>query len=166
MPYTNQFTSTDDIITHLRPFLATLTDASILSKYAGFISVSAITVYELAIKDIFNDFSSKKNRVFGVYTQNHFSRINGQIYIRDITGKHIQSFGDKYKIRFNRLLQLRENEIMALHHKSISNCYVNLVQCRHDFVHKGTPTLTVNEVMEFYEYGKQVLHCLNDAMKR
>lgn len=166
MPYTDRFIPTDSLITNLRPTIAAVTDAAILANYAGFISVSAITVYELAIKDIFNDFSSKKHKVFGVYTQNHFSRINGQIFIRDLTGKHIISFGEKYRNNFNKILQEREKHELIIHAYSITNSYSNLIQCRHDFVHRGTPTLTVTEVMNFYDYGKVVIQCLDGAMKR
>ena len=166
MAYIDRFISTDNIIVHLKPIVLGISDTAIKANYAGFLSVSAITVYELAIKDIFNDFAAKKNKIFGVYTQTHFSKINGQIFIRDLTGKHIISFGEKYKDKFNKILNTKEAEGLSVHAISIINSYANLIQCRHDFVHKGTPTLTVNEVMQFYDFGKIVIHCLYDTMKR
>lgn len=166
MAYTDRFIPTDTLIANLQPTIAGVFDAAVKANYAGFLSVSAITVYELAIKDIFNDFATKKNKVFGVYTQTHFSRINGQIFIRDLTGKHIISFGEKYKDKFNKILQAKERAELAVHAHSIINSYSNLIQCRHDFVHKGMPTLTVAEVMLFYSFGKSVIQCLDEAMKR
>ena len=81
MPYTDKFIATDNLIIHLSSVVSTITDATVLASYAGFLSVSAVTDYELAIKDIFNEFASKKNKVFGSFVQSHFKRINGKIKI-------------------------------------------------------------------------------------
>lgn len=166
MPYADRFTATDNLITHLQPIIGPINDAAILANYAGFLSVSAITVYELAIKDIFTEFAQRKHSVFGNFTEKHFARISGHIFIRDITGKHIELFGSKYRTKFSSLLTSQELLELAASGTSITNSYGNLVQCRHDFVHKGVPTLTVNEVMSTYEHGKKVLHCLDGAMRR
>ena len=166
MLYTDRFIATDSMVTHLSSVTSAITDASILASYAGFLSVSAVTVYELAIKDIFYEFAKKKNKVFGNFVENHFSRINGRIKIRNLKEEHITQFGDKYLTKFNNILTARENSYMAISHNSINAIYNNLIQCRHDFVHKGSPTLTMAEVINNYRYGKEVIHCLNEAMKR
>jgi hypothetical protein len=51
MPYTDHFTLADDYITHLDAVIGGITDPFINSRYTGFLSVSAVTVYELALKD-------------------------------------------------------------------------------------------------------------------
>ena len=166
MPYINRFNSTDNLIVHLGAFITTISDAAILASYAGFLSVSAVTVYELAIKDIFNEFAIKKNKVFGSFVENHFGRINGRISIDDLKNQHIVQFGEKYLKTFQKKLQEKEDSNWNTLHVSIKTMYKDLIQCRHNFVHKGSPTLTINEVINYYEYGKEVIHCLNDIMKR
>ena len=96
MPYSNRFISTDNLITHLSSVVSTITDAAVLANYAGFLSVSAVTVYELAIRDIFCDFASKKHTVFGSFVENHFRRINGRIKIKSLRDEHVKQFGEKY----------------------------------------------------------------------
>lgn len=165
MSYTDRFVTADNIFLHLGSVVSTITDASILASYAGFLSVSAITVYELAIKDIFNEFATKKHIVFGSFVEKHFNRINGRIRIPDLRD-HINQFGDKYLTRFNKILAEKERSYMTTSRNSISAIYNNLIQCRHDFVHRGSPTLTMGEVINNYRDGKEIINCLNDAMKR
>lgn len=166
MAYTDRFISTDNLITNLRPYLATVTDAAVLSSFSGFLSVSAVTVYELAIKDIFNEFASKKNKVFGHYMQMHLDRINGHIQIDDLRNKQVKLFGVKYDTKFCKSIAQKEETTLAARRISIKSSYKNLITCRHDFVHKGSPTLTINEIIDSYNYGKEIIHCLNNSMKR
>ena len=60
MSYTDRFIATDNLISHLNTIVGTITDPAIQANYAGFLSVSSVTVYELAIKDIFNEFASNQ----------------------------------------------------------------------------------------------------------
>lgn len=166
MAYTDRFLPTDNLITNLRPYLVTVSDAAVLSSFAGFLSVSAVTVYELAIKDIFNEFALKKNKVFGHFMQMHLARINGRIQIDDLRKNQVKLFGVKYDSKFDRGLIQKEASYLALHRISIKSSYKNLITCRHDFVHKGSPTLTINEVIDNYDYGKEIIHSLYDSMKR
>jgi len=166
MPYTDRFRATDSLITHLKTVIVTITDEEIKANYAGFLSVSAITVYELAIKDIFSEFALKKNKVFGTVIERYFKRLQGRIGLDDLKGNHIKLFGDKYLRKFNNKLTIKENRIFATSRISISAEYGNLINCRHKYVHTGSPTLTINEVMEDFQSGKEIIHCLNEAMKR
>jgi hypothetical protein len=166
MPYTSRFTATDGLIVHLQTIVGSITDAAIKSNYAGFLSVSAVTVFELAIKDIFIEFGSKKHLVFGDFVENHFSKINGRIKLDDLKNQHIKCFGDKYCKKFEKLLDKKEKITFSTARKSIKSDYQNLILCRHKYVHEGTPTLSFEEVIDFYSYGKEVIHSLNDAMKR
>lgn len=166
MSYTDRFIATDNLISHLNTIVGTIADPAIQANYAGFLSVSSVTVYELAIKDIFNEFASKKNKVFGNFIERYFEKLNGRIKIDDLKGIHIKRFGDKYLRKFNTKLQLKENNVFATSRISITNAYTNLIMCRHKYVHNGSPTLTINEVIAYYNSGKEVIHCLDDAMKR
>lgn len=166
MPYTSRFIATDGLIIHLRSIVGSITDSAIKSNYAGFLSVSAVTVYELAIKDIFIEFAAKKNSVFGDFVENHFSKINGRIKLEDLKGQHIKSFGDKYCKKFEAVLEKKEKLTLISSRISIKTYYQNLILCRHKYVHEGAPTLSFEEVMDYYTVGKEIIHSLNDAMKR
>ena len=166
MSYQNRFVSTDNLIAHLNPFVNTITDAAIKANYAGFLSVSAVTVYELAIKDIFIEFAQKKNNVFGNFIEKHFSSINGRIKIDDLKGQHIKPFGTKYLDKFEVKLKSREKIIFTTTRKNVRADYSNLIICRHKYVHGGSPTLTFQEVLDSYQIGKDVIHSLYETMQR
>ncbi|MGD0282299.1 MAG: HEPN domain-containing protein [Dissulfurispiraceae bacterium] len=166
MLYTDRFRATDNLIAHLTTVVGLITDTEIKANYAGFLSVSSVTVYELAIKDIFCEFAAKKHRVFGTVIEKRFEKINGQIQISDLKGKHIKLFGDKYLRKFKQKLQAKESSFLSTSRISISADYGNLITCRHKYVHTGSPTLTIDEVIDYFKNGKEVLHCLNEAMKR
>lgn len=166
MSYTDRFVATDNLIPHLQTVAATLTDAAIIANYAGFLAVSSVTVYELAIKDIFIEFAGKKHRVFGNVIQEHFERLNGKIKIESLKGEHVKLFGDKYLKRFKEKLSLQEHHVLRSSRISISADYTNLITCRHNYVHRGSPTLTMNEVINCYHNGKQVIQCLYESMRR
>lgn len=166
MAYTDRFVSTDGLVNHLQTVVFNITDESLKSKYAGFLSVNAVTVYELAIKDIFKDFSNKKNSVFGTFIEKHFAQINGRIKLNDLKDQHIKSFGVKYLDKFLKKLTTRERIILSSSGKDVRSCYSNLIICRHTYVHEGSPTLSFNEVVDNYNIGKNVIHSLYEAMQR
>jgi hypothetical protein len=166
MPYTDRFIPTDSLIPHLTGVTSGILDPRLKANYAGFLSVSAVTVYELAIKDIFEEFAQKKHNIFGYYIQTHFEKINGRIKIDSLRNDHIKGFGPRYVAKFNRELDRRENSLFSAHRISIKNCYGNLIVCRHEYVHQGNPTLTFSEVVTNYNYGKEIIHSLEIAMRR
>ena len=168
MGYEEHFRLADDYISHLDPSISNIVDPFILSRYTGFLSVSAVTVYELAIKKIFIDFASNKHNVFGVFAYSHFDRINGRIKLGELRKSHISSFGDKYLIRFDRLLNEVENSVFRSEGVSVKNSYNNIIQWRHDFAHEGRSpsTATYNEVKQSYYTGKYLIECLYHTMKR
>ena len=168
MSYVDHFLLADDYITHIDPTISTISNPFIVSRYTGFLSVSAVTVYELAIKTIFVDFASKKHNVFGSFTYSHFDRINGQIMLGLLRKKHIGAFGDKYLKRFDKILEKKENDILSSQGISVKHSYNNIIQWRHDFAHEGKApsTATYDEVKNSYYAGKYLIECLNDAMKR
>jgi hypothetical protein len=166
MPYTDRFINSDNIVAHLTTVIPTIGDPQILSNYAGFLSVSSVTVYELAIKDIFSAFAFAKKKAFGNFVDRHFDRINGRIKLNNLKDEHIISFGAKYLNRFNKDLDTKDAASIAAGLGSIKSQYGNLIACRHNFVHQGSPTLTINEIIYSYHQGKEVIHSLNYAMVR
>lgn len=59
MAYSDHFSIADDFIAHLDDVMGDLDDPFIQSRYLGFIVLSAVTVFELAIKDVFCEFAEK-----------------------------------------------------------------------------------------------------------
>lgn len=166
MAYQDRFIATDNLIAHLTPIIAGIADTAIKSNYAGFLSVSAVTVYELAIKDIFTEFATKKNSVFGDFIAKHFASINGRIKLEDLKGHHIKPFGIKYLDKFEKKLKVREKSAFSAFRKNVRSDYSNLIICRHKYVHVGNPTLTFEEVLDNYKIGKEVIHSLYETMQR
>lgn len=167
MAYTAHFVAADGIVAHLNTFVPGLAPA-LRSQYAGFAAVSALTVYELAVKEIFIEFATKKHNVFGHFTSEHFDRINGRIGLKSLKDEHLPRFGDKYVKKFSKLLEAEEKIGLAAAQGSIKSSYGNLVTWRHGFAHGGVlpANATFAEVTRSYELGKRVIACLATAMNR
>lgn len=137
-------------------------------RYIGFLSVTAVTFFEEAFKEIVRDFAQKKHPVLGNYVKIHFDKLNGRINLKDIKGDHIPKFGEKYKSRFIKLLDAAEKEKLREGAGSVQSSYGNIIAWRHGFVHGGAiPTnATYEEALKSYILGKEVLHCLDLAMRR
>lgn len=63
MPYVDHFQHADNVVEHLNGIVPTIADPLLQAKYLGFVSVVAVTVYELAIKTIFIEFAQHKHKV-------------------------------------------------------------------------------------------------------
>ncbi len=156
------------MITHLDSVTSQIEDPFILSRYVGFVSVAAVTVYELAVKEIFIDFAKKKNKVFGTFTNAHFDRINGRIKNSDLKNEYIKKFGKKYLIRYQKKLDKEETEHLRNFGTSIESSYANIITWRNEFAHEGkiTSTVTYQEVVSSYKTGKKLINCLAETMNR
>ena len=168
MPYTDRFQHADDVVAHLNGVVPGLADPLLRAKYTGFVSVAAVTVYEMAIKDIFMEFAQKKNAVFGRYVQSKFNRINGKIRLDVIKDEYIKEFGGRYLERFKKALDTSSTLYLRSHRRDIRSSYGNLIVWRNDFAHEGAikATTTYAEVVQAYEDGKHVIHTLSSAMVR
>lgn len=163
MAYTDKFKDVDDLISSLTPLIPTL-PPEIQVTLAGFLSVNAVTAYELAIKGIIEDFATSKHNDFGEYVRNTLSRINGRIKTDDIKSL-LKPFGRNYSINFDNALKQKEEEILRSDGYSILSCYANLITCRHIYVHESRITLTTQECINNYNAGKNVIDALFDTMK-
>jgi len=123
MPYIDHFEHADNVVAHLNGIVPTIADPLLRAKYLGFVSVAAVTVYELAVKTIFIEFAQNKHKVLGNFTESYFERINGRIKIKVIKDEYIKRFGTKYVARFQKKLELRANEYFQLYHRDIKNSY-------------------------------------------
>jgi len=168
MPYSDHFNLADDFIVHLDISIAGIGDPFIRSRYVGFVAVSAATVYELAIKDIFISFASRKNKVLGNFTRKYFDRINGQVGRDRIVNNYLPLFGEKYVKRFHAKIEKAEIDFLKADKISIKSSYSNLLTWRHSFAHEGVipVNVTYEEVKKSYQYGCRLIHCLAETMNR
>jgi len=168
MCYSFHFKHADDVVAHLNRLVPSLTDPFLKSKYAGFVSVAAVTVYEMAIKEIFICFARKKHKVLGNFTESYFDRINGRIKLKVLKDDYIPRFGKKYKDRFCKHLDQRVREYLIANGRDITTSYGNLIVWRNAFAHQGSvpSSVTFEEVVQAYKDGKEVIHCLAKCMTR
>lgn len=168
MPYIANFQHADDIVNHLNSIIPNLNDPLLSAKYMGFVAVASVTVYEVAVKEIFIDFAQNKHRVLGTFTENYFNRINGKVGIDVIRKEYIKKFGQKYLDKFDKKLNSTTIVRLNSHGRDIKNSYTNLITWRNDFAHAGriNTTSTYTEVVQAYEDGKEVIRCLAETMVR
>ena len=167
MAVQDNFKIADEMIHHLNTVVQQIKDPFIQSRYVGFVTVAAVTVYELAIKEIFYGFAQNKHRVFGQFTRSHFERINGRIK-RDEIEKYVEKFGVKYLDRFKTKVENIEKHFLKLQGISIKESYANIITWRNQFAHEGQipNTPTYDEVVKSYEAGKYVIICIGESMNR
>lgn len=168
MAYTDHFLHADDVVAHLNTIVPAITDPLLTAKYVGFVSIAAVTVFELALKEIFIEFAKKKHKLLGNFTEAYFDRINGRIKLQIITDDYICKFGNKYQKRFRQIVEKRSKEYLIQHRRDIKSSYGNIITWRNDFAHEGriNSTTTYDEVIQAYEDGKEIIHCLAASMTR
>jgi RiboL-PSP-HEPN len=168
MPFEDRFLLSDDYLSHVDVMMASIADDFIKTRYLGFVTVSAVTAFELAIKDIVFRFSDEKHRALGELARSKFDRLNGQIKLSDIRDKHISCFGKKYSIKFDKQLALEEADALKNRQGSIKSSYGNLIIWRHKFVHEGVwpGTATYGDIRRSYEHGKRLIRCIDRALVR
>ena len=166
MSYQGFYTLADDYIRHSDAYISALTDDFIKSRYSGFLAVSAVTVYELCISDICINFARRKHKVFGTFVAAKFERLNGRIRLGDVRN-HLDSFGDKYRKRFDRKLGVIERKSLSDGKGSVEQAYTNILVWRHTFAHEGRPptNATYDEVKSSYELGKKVIDCMFQSLR-
>lgn len=168
MAYQEHFNLADEYIRHLDMVMNSIPDPFIKSRHVGFLAVSAVTVYELAVKEILIEFSENKHKVLGSFARSYFDRINGRIKTQIIKDEYVSRFGEKYKKRFQKILDEKEKELLKTQGVSIKSSYANIITWRNDFAHEGKipTTATYDEVKRSYEVGKNLINCLADTMVR
>lgn len=168
MSYEAHFQLADDYIRYLDTMMGSITDPFIKSRYTGFLVVTAVTVYELAIKTIFKEFAGKKHKVLENFANEYFYRINGKIKTSVIKEEYVSKFGGKYVNKFDAKLKKKEREILRRDRASVLTSYGNIIEWRNQFAHEGIipSTATYDEVKKAYQLGKNVIDCLAAAMQR
>lgn len=165
--YTDHYKLADDLIAHLTVTIPP-TDFAGRARFTGYVSVSAITVFELSVKEIICDFAQRKHVTLGHFVASHFDRINGRVRLRNIQDDYLKPLGGPYLRRFKRHLGFAESALRRASRADLRSAYENLVTWRNDFAHEGRlpATATFGEVTQSYEYGKRVLACLHASLAR
>jgi hypothetical protein len=168
MAYHDHFKLADDMIAHLDTVIHGINDPFIASRYIGFVAVAAVTVYELAIKEIFCSFGEQKHKVLGNFTHSFFDRLNGRIKLDTIRDEYLKRFGEKYLKRFKMKSEKAEKRSLRTQGISILTSYGNIVFWRNEFAHEGKlpTTATYDEVTRSYRAGIEVIICLAETMRR
>ena len=169
MTFEQRFVNADEFLNHTDAMMQKISDQIIQQRYLGFITVNAVTVYELAIKDIIYRFSDQKHSILGKVSRSVFERMNGRIKLRDLKENHISRFGDRYVDRFNKILEEKETESLQESGSSIKASYGNVITWRNNFTHGTSESpITTNylEVKRSYMLGKKVIYCLDMALVR
>lgn len=168
MDYAQHFQHADEIIEHLTPLVIGAKNPLLEAKYTGFLTVAAVTTYELAVKSIFISFAQSKHKVLGSFTESHFNRINGRIKIENIRNDYVRKFGDKYLKKFNNNLKKTGSLYLRNNQREITSSYDNLITWRNDFAHEGRirAKSTFAEATRAYNDGKKVIECLAESMRR
>lgn len=168
MAYMDHFRHADDVVAHLNTIVPVLYDPLLKTKYTGFVTVAAVTVYELAIKEIFCEFGRRKHKVLGKFTESHFDRIHGRVSLDAIRKDYCARFGDVYADRFKSHLDAAAKKHLANYRRDLRSAYSNLILWRNSFAHEGQvpATATYAEAVQSYEDGKFVIHALAASMVR
>lgn len=167
MAYQNRFNPVDLLISQLTPLASQPgIDPLVLSSMAGIVAVEAVTSYELAIKDIFEDFAIRKHKVFGSFVKTTYGRLNGRIKYQEIKDNMVKSYGEKYSRRFVSKLEAKTRVVMMTEHVDLVQTYDSFVLGRHSFVHSGTLTMTLAEAIRYYNIGKHLIAVIDETMKR
>jgi hypothetical protein len=168
MPSTLNFSHADAIVSNLNSLVSPALNPLIAAQYAGFVTVAAVCVYEMAVKEIFMNFADLKHPILGSMTRETFERINGRVIYKTIKDEYVPKFGSKYSTKFAAQISRNSKNFLRLNGRDIISAYNNIITWRNEFVHAGQipATATYAEVVRSYEDGKEVIKCLNEAMHR
>lgn len=159
---TEFFADSDSFIEHVKQTVCGLNDDYLASRYIGFVAVSAVTVYEVAVKKLLKEFAQQVHPILGIFASVTFAKLNARI-TRDNIEKYIRHFGDEYVSRFKSAVNnIEETRIKE---GSVKESYQNLLTWRHEFVHTGTlpNQATFGESILAYHLGKEVIFALEET---
>ena len=156
------FTDSDLFVQHLGQITQDVDD-SIAFRYVGFVAVSSVTIFEVAVKKLLIDFAEKRDPMLGRFALITFEKLNAHIQ-RDNIERHLKYFGDDYSENFKRIVDKKEQERIG--EGSLKGSYKNLLTWRHQFVHAGTlpNQATLQEAIKAYHLGKEVVIALSDVL--
>lgn len=158
------FADSDSFIEHIRGAANNIEDDYVTSRYVGFVAVSAITIYEVNVKQLLQSFGARMHPMLGNFASITFKKLNARIG-RDDIEKYLGHYGEDYVAGFREVVNAKERE--REQEGSVKGSYKNLLTWRHQFVHAGTlpNQATFDESLRAYELGKEVVNALSDILK-
>ena len=162
------FSTSDQLMARLDNAVTALDDEYYKTRFVGYVAVSAVTAFEVNIRDKVIDFSSRKHNVFGNFTSAVFEKTNAKVKLEMLRNDFLSRFGERYLKRFNKALDTIEKDQMVAGSGSVKNAYANIINWRHVFVHQGElpQYASYEEARSAYEHGKLVIACFCDALHR
>lgn len=162
------FTASDTVLAHLTEYVGGIDDNYLKSRYTGFVAVTAVTSYEVNIRNKIFDFCRKKHKVFGDFSEAQFEKTNAKVKLAHLKDEYLKRFGGKYLKSFQKRVDLVEKEYLAEKGISLKNSYHNLITWRNDFVHEGVlpAYATYDDAREAYEAGKKIVSAFFDSLHR
>ena len=158
------FSDSDLFIKYIKDTANSTDDDFITSRYVGFIAVSAVTIYEINVKQLLKEFANKTHPMLGNFASIAFDKLNAR-NCRDDIEKYLKHFGEEYSNRFKIMIDDKEDELVKV--GSVKGSYASLLTWRHQFVHDGTlpNQATFNESLKAYELGKEVIVVLQQTLQ-
>lgn len=129
---------------------------------AGLLIVAIAASYESCVKETLTTYASRHHEAFGLFTQNHFQRLNSRVNLSDLY-KYASTFGNAVHRRFGEGLGFRKRRIELATGKDITAMYKQVLSWRHDFAHAGVRNTTIEEALATHRFAKHVLYAFDDA---
>lgn len=162
------FLQSDLALAHLDTYVSTVGDPFIVSRYTGYVAVTAVTAFEINIREKTFDFCRKKHNVFGNFAEAYFAKTNAKVKTQQLQEEFLRKFGLRYLNRYKSKLNDLEKSHLRDHGRSLKGSYNNLIQWRHDFVHDGKlpDYATYGDARDAYEHGKKVVEAFFETLVR
>ena len=162
------FSQSDLALAHLDTYVSGISDPFIVSRYTGYVAVTAVTAFEINIREKIFEFCRKKHNVFGNFADAYFAKTNAKVKTRQLQDDYLNKFGLRYVNRYKRKMEDLEQVHLRDYRKSLKGSYNNLVQWRHDFVHDGKlpDYATYADACDAYVHGKKVIEAFFETLVR
>lgn len=133
------------------------------AQVCGYLSVIAVREFEIQIRNLLVSFATRCHGNFGHYVARDFEKLNGRIMIDDL-GDKLNRFDATAHQKFVRLHQQATARSLATHKLDAVNGYNSVILNRHEFVHKGNLTLSLDEARRYIELSPSVIACVEQAL--
>ena len=135
---------------------------SFRGELAGLIVVSMAASYENCVKEIMNDYASRRHNDFHHFIDKNYKRMNSRVKISDLH-KYTKLFGPQIHTNFKDALHRRKTLLQQRSNVNICSSYEQVLDWRHDYAHAGLINTTVEEATKFHMFGKRVIYTFAEA---
>jgi hypothetical protein len=132
---------------------------------AGLLVVAIAASYETCVKLVLTTFAERHHLNFGLFTRNHFGKLNSRINLSDLD-RYAAEFGPAIQSCFGAKRKARRLALEARIGRDIDQAYKQILRWRHSFAHAGARNTTVEEVMQTHLLAKRVLYTFSQAFEK